>query len=89
LTRRRVGRRAARNITPDHVLALRRERQSPEFQALSNEVAVATERHGRIIETPIEARQAEPGPSVIALLMASTGLAVLILGVVWFAFFRV
>ena len=39
-------------------------------------------------ETATEARQAEPGPSVLALLVASTGLAVLILGVVWFAFFR-
>ena len=34
------------------------------------------------------ARQAEPGPSVLALLTVSTGLAILILGVVWFAFFR-
>jgi hypothetical protein len=30
----------------------------------------------------------EPGPSVLALLTVSTGLAVLILGVVWFVFFR-
>jgi hypothetical protein len=70
-----------------------RERQSPELQVLkqhlSNEVAMATERHGQIVETPTEARQAEPGPSVLALLTASTGLAVLILGIVWFAFFRV
>jgi hypothetical protein len=49
---------------------------------------MATQRHGRIIETPTEARQAEPGPSVLALLSASTGLAVLILGIVWFVFFR-
>ena len=48
-----------------------------------------TERHGQIIETPTEARQAEPGPSVLALLTISVGLAVLILGIVWFAFFRV
>jgi hypothetical protein len=47
------------------------------------------ERHGQIVETPTEARLAEPGPSVLALLSASTGLAVLILGVLWFAFFRV
>jgi hypothetical protein len=45
-------------------------------------------KHGIIIETPTEARQAEPGPSVLALLTISTCLAVLILGVVWFAFFR-
>ena len=50
---------------------------------------MATERHGQIVETPTEARQAEPGFSVLALLTASTGLAVLILGVLWFAFFRV
>ena len=50
---------------------------------------MATNRHGQIVETPTEARQAEPGPSVLALLTASTSLAVLILGVVWFVFFRV
>ena len=43
----------------------------------------------RIVETPMQARQAEPGPSVLALLTASTGLAVLILGTIWFVFFRV
>ncbi len=53
-----------------------------------NEVTMATQRRGRIVETPTEARQAEPGPSVLALLTISTGLAVLILGVVWFVFFR-
>jgi hypothetical protein len=40
------------------------------------------------VETPTGARQAEPGPSVLALLTVSTGLAVLILGVLWFVFFR-
>lgn len=49
---------------------------------------MVTQRHGRIVETVTEARQAEPGPSVLALLVASTGLAVLILGIVWFVFFR-
>jgi hypothetical protein len=49
---------------------------------------MATRQHGQIVETPTEARQAEPGPSVLALLLASTGLAVLILGLVWFVFFR-
>jgi len=42
----------------------------------------------RIVETPTQARQAEPGPSVLALLAVSTGLAILILGVMWFVFFR-
>lgn len=49
---------------------------------------MATKQHGQIVETPTEARQAEPGPSVLALLSVSLGLAVLILGVVWFVFFR-
>ena len=49
---------------------------------------MATQRNGQIIETATEARQAEPGPSVLALLVASTGLEILILGVVWFVFFR-
>jgi hypothetical protein len=49
---------------------------------------MATRRQRQIIETPTEARQAEPGPSILALLLASTGLAVLILGVLWFVFFR-
>ena len=47
-----------------------------------------TKKHGIIVETAIEARQAEPGPSVLALLIVSTCLAVLILAGVWFAFFR-
>jgi hypothetical protein len=50
---------------------------------------MATRQHSHIVETPLEARQAEPGPSVFALLTVSTGLAVLILGLVWFAFFRI
>jgi hypothetical protein len=53
------------------------------------EATMATQQQRQIVETPTEARQAEPGPSVLALLLVSTGLAVLILGVVWFVFFRV
>ena len=49
---------------------------------------MATRENDQIVETAREARGAEPGPSVLALLTASTGLAVLILGVVWFVFFR-
>lgn len=49
---------------------------------------MATRRRDQIIETPTEARRGEPGPSVLALLTVSTGLAVLILGVVWFVLFR-
>ena len=47
-----------------------------------------TGRNREIVETPTEARQGEPGPSVAALLTVSTGLAILILGVIWFEFFR-
>ncbi len=32
--------------------------------------------------------EGEPGPSVAALLAISTGLAILILAVIWFVFFR-
>jgi hypothetical protein len=52
------------------------------------EVTMAAREHDQIVETAREARGAEPGPSVLALLVASVGLAVLILGVVWFVFFR-
>jgi hypothetical protein len=49
---------------------------------------MATKQNEQIVESATEARQAEPGPSILALLAMSTGLAVLILGVVWFVFFR-
>lgn len=49
---------------------------------------MATKQNGQIIETATEARQGEPGPSVLALLSMSTGLAVIILAIVWFVFFR-
>jgi len=49
---------------------------------------MATRRNQQIIETPTEARQGEPGPSVLAMMAISTGLALLILGLVWFAFFH-
>jgi hypothetical protein len=50
---------------------------------------MATTREDRqIVETATEARHGEPGPSVAALLAISTGLAILILAVIWFVFFR-
>ena len=49
---------------------------------------MATKDQDQIVETAREARGAEPGPSVLALLTVSTGLAVLILGGVWLVFFR-
>jgi hypothetical protein len=49
---------------------------------------MATRQDQQIVETPTEARQAERGPSVLALLTVSLGLVVLLMGVVWFVFFR-
>jgi hypothetical protein len=56
---------------------------------MRSEDAMVTKEHGQIVETPTEARQGERGPSVLALLVISTGLAIVILGVIWFAFIRV
>jgi hypothetical protein len=41
---------------------------------------MATRYRAQIAETPTEARQAEPGPSVLVMLVASTALVVLVLG---------
>jgi hypothetical protein len=50
---------------------------------------MATTREDRqIVETATGVRRGEPGPSVAALLAISTGLAILILVVIWFVFFR-
>jgi hypothetical protein len=46
------------------------------------------EGHRRIIETPTQGWQTEPGPSVLALLTVSTIAASFVLAIVWFAFFR-
>jgi hypothetical protein len=43
---------------------------------------------GRIVETATEARQAEPGFSILAVLNFSIALAAIALSVVWFIFFR-
>jgi hypothetical protein len=45
-------------------------------------------KHGVIIETTTEARQAEPGPSILMLLVISVSIAVIALAGVWFVFFR-
>jgi hypothetical protein len=47
-----------------------------------------TKKHGTIVETPTEARQAEPGPSILLMLTVSTILAIAVLGVVWLVFFH-
>jgi len=44
--------------------------------------------HGVMIETPTEARQAEPGPSILLLLIISASIAVIAMAFVWFLFFR-
>jgi len=49
---------------------------------------MAAKKNHQIVESTNEARQAEPGPSVLAMLVASTGLAIVILFALWFAFFR-
>lgn len=59
----------------------------PDTAGFSEDI-MATKENGRIVESATEARQAEPGPSVLALLTMSTGLAVLLMAVVWFVFFR-
>ncbi|MCW2225743.1 hypothetical protein M2232_009275 [Bradyrhizobium japonicum] len=41
---------------------------------------------GHVVETPVEARQGELGPSVLMLLGASVGFAVFILAVTWMIF---
>jgi cobalamin biosynthesis Mg chelatase CobN len=43
---------------------------------------------GRIVETATEARQGEPGASVLYLLIISVGVALLAMGATWFMFFR-
>jgi tRNA A37 threonylcarbamoyladenosine modification protein TsaB len=45
-------------------------------------------RDGTTVETPIEARQAERGPTIFNALLASSGLAVVALTAVYVFFFR-
>ena len=45
-------------------------------------------KHGVTIETPTEARQAEPGPSILLLLIVSISIAVIVMGIIWFVFVR-
>jgi hypothetical protein len=69
-------------------LSVRRSMGRHAISLIEAAMASRQEPQRQIVETPTEARQAEPGPSVLALLTVSTGLAVLILGVLWFVFFR-
>ncbi len=49
---------------------------------------MAEKHNGQITETATEARQAEPGPTILNLLTISTIAAIIVLGIVWFIFFR-
>ena len=49
---------------------------------------MVVKRNGVIVETPMEARQAEPGPSILMLLVVSISIAMLAMAAVWFVFFR-
>jgi cobalamin biosynthesis Mg chelatase CobN len=49
---------------------------------------MAEKNQGRIVETATEARQAEPGPSNLLILIVSVVLAVTVLGALWFIFSR-
>jgi hypothetical protein len=46
------------------------------------------DKSGRVVETAVEVRQGELGPSMLMLLGMSLGLAVLIMAVLWMIFFR-
>jgi hypothetical protein len=52
------------------------------------EDVMPTKENGQIVESPTEARQAERGPSVAALLAISTVAAIFTLAIIWFVFFR-
>lgn len=43
---------------------------------------------GQIVETAQEARQAEPGPSILMVLTVSVTAVIFILAVVWLIFFK-
>ena len=43
---------------------------------------------GQVVETATEARQAEPGPSILVVLITSVVLAIIFVGTLWFVFFR-
>jgi len=49
---------------------------------------MAFKRGEQVVESAQEARQAERGPSVRNLLVASTALAIIALAIIWFVFFR-
>jgi len=52
------------------------------------EDGMPTKQDEQIVETPTEARQAEAGPSIAALLTISSIAAAFTLAIIWFVFFR-
>jgi hypothetical protein len=77
------------NIARHQALLSRRDAATTcSFFPTRRSAPMAIRQQEQIVETAREARGAEPGPSVLALLSVSTGLAVLILAGVWFVFFR-
>jgi hypothetical protein len=52
------------------------------------EDAMAKTEDGRIVETAREARQAEPGPSILLVLTVSLTAVIFILALVWLIFFK-
>jgi hypothetical protein len=70
---------ATRSGTNAKALRLMEGNKGTDMPKLQNE---------RIIETPTEARQAEPGPSILKVLVISVALAAIVLGAVWIIFFR-
>jgi hypothetical protein len=74
--------------TPEHRLISNVTPAGNAASAGFSEDSMARKENGQIVETATEARQAEPGPSILALLTMSTGLAILLMAVVWFVFFR-
>lgn len=63
-------------------------RRMPATRECHFEDAMPIKQNDRIVETPTEARSAEPGPSVLALLTVSTIAAGFTLAIIWFLFFR-
>jgi hypothetical protein len=55
---------------------------------MTREVSLVEKEQGCIVETATEARQAEPGPSILLVLIVSVVSAAAMLGAVWFVFFR-
>ncbi len=45
--------------------------------------------HGQIVETAQEARQGEPGPSVLLVLTISLTAVIFMLAVIWLIFFKI